>query len=100
MLAAADTPLESVKLTTKRFVPMSEFAGVPERTPLVATLNQAGPLTLAKVRGSPAGATVRPFSGAKEGRLATADAAVKGLLVKVGTVRRKIVPFPPPAEAL
>ena len=46
-LAEADTPLESVKLTEKMFVPRSEFAGVPERRPLVATCNQAGPLDLA-----------------------------------------------------
>ena len=56
MVAEADTPLESVKLTTKTFVPTSELTGVPERAPSLARFSQAGPLTLAKRSGSPGGA--------------------------------------------
>src|ERR1035438_2075289 len=56
----AETPLESVRLTAKVLVPMSELAGVPERVPLAATTSQAGPLTFAKERVSPAGAIAVP----------------------------------------
>ena len=55
MVALLDQPLMSVRLTRKRFMPTSEKPGVPESVPLVATLSEAGPLTLAKVSASPVG---------------------------------------------
>ena len=57
MVAELDQPFVSARLTVNTFAPMSATAGVPESVPSVATLSQAGPLTLAKVNTSPAGVT-------------------------------------------
>src|SRR5689334_12242800 len=41
---------ELVTLTTKRLVPMSVLAGVPERPPLLSTVSHVGPLSFPNVR--------------------------------------------------
>ena len=55
IVAVLNNPLGSVARTTKALVPTSLEIGVPLRLPLLATLNQVGPLALAKVIGSPLG---------------------------------------------
>src|SRR5487761_2313372 len=55
MVAVLDNPLGSVARTAKLLSPPLPERGVPLRRPLLATLNQAGPLLLEKVTGSPLG---------------------------------------------
>ena len=50
---AVFVPVPSVTETTQLFVNVSFTVGVPDSAPLAATFNQAGPLTFAKVIGSP-----------------------------------------------
>src|SRR5437763_15329843 len=49
-VAVPDKLPGSVTLTTNELVPMSAGRGVPETEPAESTLNQAGPLTFAKLR--------------------------------------------------
>jgi hypothetical protein len=53
MVDVADRFPGSVTLTTNVLVPTSEEPGVPETEPSLATLSHDGPLTFAKVSGSP-----------------------------------------------
>src|SRR5438445_522044 len=96
MAAEAENPLESLSLTVKVFVPMSASVGVPEAEPSPETLNQVGPLSLAKASVSPGTETALPESVAAKDSAATAGGMVNGLLMNIGTVTRKMVPLPPP----
>ncbi len=52
-VSATGAKIPSETLMVRVFKPISPAAGVPESAPLPATLNHAGPDTLAKVNGSP-----------------------------------------------
>ena len=51
-LAVAEPPRLSATLTVNVFKPELADSGVPDNAPLAETINQVGPLTLAKVNGS------------------------------------------------
>ena len=61
-VAVSLPPLPSLTLTVKTFGPTSAWGGVPERAPLPATFNQAGPVVLAKTGASPSSSLVLPAS--------------------------------------
>src|SRR5208337_1545390 len=94
MVALAEMSLVSVRLTTNTFVPMSLLAGVPERAPLVPTVSQFGPLTLAKLRVSPDTELALPARLAVYGRPAVTGGIVNWSPSNAGTVSSNTVPSP------
>ena len=84
IVAVLNNPPGSVARTTNALVPTSLEIGVPLRLPLLATLNQAGPLALAKVIGSPLGSLALAAKLDEYNCPAFALAMVNGLVRNVG----------------
>src|SRR5258708_32272435 len=84
MLAVPNNPPGSLARTTKLLVQTSAYAAVPESTPLVAALSQAGPLTLEKVSGSPLGSVALVAIVPEKDWPALTPGSIIGLLAKAG----------------
>src|SRR5207237_723386 len=84
-VAVFDRLPESVTLTTKVLVPTLAETGVPDKAPLPATLNHAGPLTFANVRVSAGfGSSALVAIDTAHAWPATTPGSLKGLLMNAG----------------
>src|SRR5579871_6751282 len=84
-VAVFDKLPASVTLTTKLFGPTFADTGMPERLPELPTLNQAGPLTRAKVRISPGFGSVALVAMVPDTLCPAVTSGIeKGLVMKLG----------------
>src|SRR5262245_33594632 len=84
IVPVADAPQLSVALTVNTLSPALVAGGVPERAPLLATDNHAGPLIFENVSGLPSGSDASPAIEALYGTPTVAAAFTIGLPLKAG----------------